>query len=245
MCDPVTAAGLALSMGGSYLESKQQAKNQKRAIDAKNDAFQTSQIQQAKFADETGAQQQTNVTAQGRDKFDENRDQAETKFKNAFTERKVQPDYNVGLSSSAPKNVVLARETSQDEADDTLDRDLNNRAALDSYGRAIDENGFSNSEFARLFGNTQSAASGQQRLLPIRMKAAENNSQKAGSMLPMLMKTAGAGISMGSSAGMFGGGQGFAVPFTGSAPKMVGGIPMPGTKPMFLQGGPFGHLGSA
>jgi len=244
MCDPVTATALALSAGGSYLQQREADKNAKRVQDAKNNAFEAEQIRQRAFQDEVGAAFGENVNKQGRENFDEQKQVEEDRFKQAFAERRVQPDYNTGLRTNAPKNVVLARQAESDKASAETDRDVGNLAGLQGYGNALFNQGLDQSQFARLFGNVQDKAYGQTRLLPLRMQSAANNARKSPSLFPTLLKTGGQALSFASAGGSLDGGNGFVVPFTGSSGSVsASGIPIPGKKPVFLQGGPFGTLG--
>lgn len=241
MCDPVTAAGLALSAGGTFLQQREADKNARRVANAKNAAFTQDMNQQRVFADESAAAFNHNIDRQGKENFDEQRNAETSKFENAFNERRTQPQYNVGLSDNAPKNVVIARQKASDEASAETDRDVGNLAGLQSYGGALFNQGLDQTAFSRLFGNIQDKASGQTRLLPLRINAAANNAQKAPSLFPTLLKAGGQALSFAGASGM--GDNGFTVPFTGSPSQVVNGVPIPGKKPMFID--PFGSLGSA
>lgn len=243
MCDPVTATALALSAGGTYLESREADKNAKRVQNAKNDAFTAEMIRQDQYADEAGAAFNHSVQKQGKENFDQQKEIESQRLKQAFAERRTQPDYNVGLTRNAPKNVVMAREKASGDAAVKTDRDVGNLANLYGYGGAMFNQDLDRSEFGRLFGNVRDKALGQTNLFPLRLNAAATNAQKAPSMIPKMMKLAGTALSLGSAAGAFDG-PGWAVPGTGSASKVVNGVPMPGTKPMFIKN-PFGTLGAA
>jgi len=214
MCDPVTAAGLALSMGGTYLQQREADRNAKAVANARNEAFAAHTIGQQKFADEAGAAFNHNITKQGKENFDEQRNAETARIEQAFNERRVQPDYNTGLTANAPKNVVLARKAASDEAAAETNRDVGNNAALQSYGGALFNQGLDRSEFARLFGNVQDKAGADTRMLPLKIQAAGNNAQKAPSIFPTLMKAAGTGLSLFGSAG-------------GSFTNQVPGAPLP------------------
>lgn len=201
MCDPVTAAGLALSAGGTYLQQREASKNADRVTDAKNAAFVQDMNQQRQFADEAGAAFNHNIQKQGKENYDETRNAETAKFEQAFNERRTQPDYNVGLSPNVPKNVVIARQQASDEASAETDRDVGNLADLFGYGSAGFGAGLNRNEFARNFGNLQDKASGQTRLLPLRINAAANNAQRGPSLFPTLMKAAGQGLSLYGGAG--------------------------------------------
>lgn len=196
MCDPVTAAGLALSAGGTFLQARESNKNAQRAQNAKNAAFTQNMNRNAQFADEAGAFQKANTQQAGRENFDIEKDAEAAKIERAFNDIRTQPDYNVGLTSNAPKNVVLAREAASADATAKTDRDLNNNAALQGYSGALFNQGLDQSEFARLFGGIQDKAGVNTRMLPLEMNSAANNAQKAPSLFPTLMRAAGQGMSM-------------------------------------------------
>jgi hypothetical protein len=197
MCDPVTATGLALSAGGTFLQSREADKNAKRAQQAKEGAFTENINRNARFADEAGAFQKTNTQKAGRENFDAEKDASAQDLKQAFTDIRTQPDYNVGAAAGAlPKNVVMAREAASKDAGAKTDRDVDNLSQLQGYGGALFNQGMDQSAFARLFGGIQDKAGANTRLMPLEMNAAAANSQKAPSLFPTLMKLAGTGMSM-------------------------------------------------
>ena len=207
MCDPVTATGIALSAGGSLLQSREQNKNAKRAMNAKNQAYSESMNRQSQFQDEAGQ---------------------------AFNAIRTTPDYNQGAVSSTPKNVVIARQRASDEAGAETDRDVGSFATLNGYRGAQFNQGLDSNRFARAFGNIQDSASRDARLLPMEMSAAENNSQKAPGILPVLMSAAGKGLNLYGAANP---GSTFFDGMVQQTPnRIANGIPVPGTKPVFQQG---------
>ncbi len=225
------------------MESREADKNARRVANAKSAAFTQDMNQQRAFADEAGAAFNRNVDKQGRENFEEQRNAETSRFENAFNERRTQPDYNVGLTDNAPKNVVIARQKASDEASAETDRDVGNLAGLQSYGGALFNQGLDRNEFARLFGNIQSKASGQTRLLPLRINAAANNAQKAPSLFPQLLKTGGQAL------GIYGAGTGTGnfLNTTVEGPTKAGtfGPGVPVTQPgLFTKiGNAFGNLG--
>jgi hypothetical protein len=201
MCDPVTAVGLALSAGGTYLQSREAAKNEQRVMNAKNQAFTDNMARNTQFAADAGSIQANNTQKQGREEFDQQRQLEAEKIERAFNDVRTQPDYNMGLTANAPKNVVLARQKESEDAAAKTDRDVGNQAALSGYGGALFNSGLSQTDFARLFGGIQDKAGANTRLLPIEMSAAANNASKSPSLFPTLMKAAGTGLSLYGSAG--------------------------------------------
>ena len=200
MCDPVTATALALSAGGTFLETREANKNAQRVQNARNAAFQEGMNRQARFADESGAAFNHNITKQGRQAFDEQAAVENERMKQAFARVETQPDYNnTGTLASTPNNVVMAQREAVNKADEKTTRDLNNSAALQGYTGALFNQDMSRNEFARLFGNLQDKASRDSNLLPLEMQAAGNNASKSPSLFPTLLK--GAGMAMGMYAG--------------------------------------------
>lgn len=204
MCDPVTAAGLALSAGGTFLQQREANKNAKRVANAKNQVYEQNMIRQQQYADEAGAAFNHSTNQQGREEFDQQKKVEADRIKQAFEGRRTQPDYNLGNQSSAPKNVVLARKRASDEAKAETDRDVDNLSQLSGYGGALFNSGLDRSEFARLFGNIQDEASRDSRLLGLDLQAAANNAQKAPSLFPTLLKAGGQALTgFGASGGSF------------------------------------------
>lgn len=201
MCDPVTAAGLALSAGGTFMQQREQNKNISRANKAKEGAFAEHQQRQGVFQDESAAAFNTNLDNQGKDSFEDQRGEEANRIEQAFGDVRTQPVYNVGLSSNAPKNVVVARQRASDEAGAETDRDVGNFANLNAYKGTQFNQGLSSNAFARAFGGIQDKASRDARLLPGEISAAATNSQKAPSLFPTLLKAAGQGMSAFGSAG--------------------------------------------
>lgn len=198
MCfDPVTLTALALSAGGQYLSSREETKNQNRMMDAKNAAYVENMAQQHRYQDEAGAAFNHNVQQQGTEQFDQRAAKAADDVKQAFAKIDTQPEYNnTGAPASTPQNVVIAQKAADDKYGARTDRNLNGQAALAGYGGAMFDQDLARSQFARLFGNTQSAAQGKLNLLPIEMSAAANNANKAPSLFPTLLKGAGMGLGM-------------------------------------------------
>lgn len=204
MCDPVTAGSLALSAAGTYLQSREQASNEKRMAAAREGAFAQNMARNTQYAADAGSIQANNTQKQGRENFDIQKEVEADKIKQAFANVRTQPDYNVGLSENTPKNVVIARQQASEDAAAKTDRDVANKAALEGYGGALFNSGMDQSNFARLFGNIQDKAGANTRLLPIEMSAAANNANKGSSLFPTLLKAAGmAGSLYGAAGGTF------------------------------------------
>lgn len=201
MCDPVTATGLALSAGGTYLQSREAVKNEDRATAAKNKAFVENMGRNRAFAADAGSIQANNTQKQGRENFDIQRDESADKQVQAFNHVRTAPDYSVGLGENTPKNVVIARQKASEDAAAKTDRDVANNAALQGYSNALFNSGLDQSNFARLFGGIQDKAGANTRMLPIEMNAAANNSQKAPGLFPTLLKTAGTAATLYGAAG--------------------------------------------
>lgn len=220
MCDPVAATSLALSAAGTYMQSREQASNAKRAQNAKNQAYSEGMARQRQYADEAGSAFNQNITTQGRSAFDEKAQQAAEQSQQAFNSIKTpEPDYNnMGALPSTPNNVVNAMKDANVVADAKTNRDVANNANLQGYGGAMFGQNLDRNEFARLFGNLQDKASRDSALIPMDMQSAAANSQKSGGILPVLLKAGGMGM------GMYGAANGI----TSFGDKMVQG-PLPAT----------------
>lgn len=201
MCDPVTATGLALSAGGTFLQTREANKNAQRVQTAKDNAYEEGMIRQRKYADETGQAFSEMSTNQGREAFDTQRDAEADRVKQAFSDIRTQPDHNQAFTSSTPKNVVLARQRASDTAGAETDRDVDALSRLSGYGGALFNQGMDRNKFTRLFGNVQDEASRDSRLIGMDMSAAGNNASKSPSLFPQLLKAGGQAMGMYASAG--------------------------------------------
>ena len=203
MClGPEVLAGLALSAGGTYLQARESANNEKRAMNAKNAAFTENMNRNTQYAADAGSIQANNTQQQGRENFDQQKTAEAAKMEQLFNERRTQPDYNVGAApGTLPKNVVLARQAASDVANEKTNRDAENLSNLQGYGGALFNQGLDQSQFARLFGGIQDKAGANTRMLPIEMSAADTNARKAPSLFPTLLKAAGMATSLYGGAG--------------------------------------------
>ena len=197
MCDPVSATALALSAGGTFLQSREANKNAKRVQNAKNATLEAQMMKQRQFADQGGVAFRDNANNQSSGSFEDQKNKTIEQTKQAFNDIRVQPDYSMtGSLASTPKNVVIARQNANNDAAAITNRDLEGSANLAGYGGALFNQDLGRSEFARLFGNIQDRAGGQARLMPLEIQAAGNNASKNPSLLPVLMKTAGMAMGM-------------------------------------------------
>lgn len=240
MCDPVTATAMALSAGGSFLEQREANTNAKRMANARDQTYQANVIKQNRYADESGQAFADNTQSQGRESFDERINQETDRINKAFADTKIQPDYNTGLVSNAPKNIITARQDASDEASAETGRNADAFAKLGGYKGASFNQALDRNKFARLFGNIQSQAGGESRLLPLEIQAASNNANKGSSAFPQLLKAGGAGL------GMFGAGGGS---FTNTVESpLAAGAMGPGTPVtsygLFQNGKPLQAFGS-
>lgn len=202
MClGPEVIAGLALSGAGTYLQSREQANNERRMASAREGAFAQNMARNTQYAADAGSIQANNTQKQGSENFGIQKEAEADKIKQAFANIRTQPDYNVGLSEGAPKNVVIARQQASEDAAAKTDRDVANKAALEGYRGAMFNSGLDQSDFARLFGGIQDKAGANTRLLPIEMNAAANNANKGSSLFPTLLKAAGMATSLYGGAG--------------------------------------------
>lgn len=232
MCDPLTI-GLALSAGGTLLETREANKNMARMQNAKNQAFAENMTRQRKYADESTQAFKTSTEEQGREDFDIKKEQEAKNIEDVFSGIRVQPEYNKNLVPSTPKNVVIAREKAGAEEAAKTDRNVKAGANLQGYGGALFGQDMARSDFARTFGNMQDKAYRDVSLMPLDIQSAQNNAYRAPGAFPQLMKMAGTGLSFASAGGMFD------KPFWtfGGTPHTMsaGGVPIPGTKPTVIK----------
>lgn len=191
MCDPVSATALAMSMAGTYMQTRESNKNAQRVQDAKNNAFASGMTRQHQYADESGQAFNQNVETQGRDAFDQQAAKEDTRMKEAFTRvRSDDPNYTA-VPQSTPQNVITAASDANAKADAKTNRDLEGMSSLNSYGGAAFNQSLDRSKFSRLFGNMQDKASRDMSLIPLDMQSAGNNAQRGQSLFPQLLKYGG------------------------------------------------------
>lgn len=202
MCDPVTAASLAVSAAGSYMQSREAVKNQNRMQAAKNAAFQEGMIRQRQYADEAGAAFGGAVKKQGAEGLKDTMEQSVAKRLQAFNDNRLgnQSDYSVA-TPNAPKNVVLDQERAFGEAKDTADRDNTALARLGGYGGALFDTALDRNEYARAFGNLSDKATRDSNLIGLDIQSAANNAYKPPSLFPTLLKAGGSAAAMYSAGG--------------------------------------------
>lgn len=200
MCDPVSATALAMSAGGTLLETMEQNKNAKRVQDAKNNAFATGMMRQRQYADESSKAFDTNINKQGSEAFTQQAGKEQTRMKEAFNRIRTDDPNYAAVPQSTPQNVVIASQNANTKADEKTTRDLNNMSTLRGYEGASFNQDMSRNDFARLFGNLQDKASSDMRLVPLDMQAAGNNAQKGASLFPQLLKYGGMAMGLYGSA---------------------------------------------
>lgn len=183
------------------METTEANKNEKRAMNAKNNAFATGMARQRQYADEAGTAFKDTTQTQGREAFDQQAVKEDTRMKEAFNRVRTDDPNYAAVPQSTPQNVITAVNSANAEADEKTDRDLNNMSSLNSYGGALFNQGLDQTKFARLFGNTQDKASRDMSLVPLDMQAAGNNAQKGQSLFPQLLKYGGMGMSLAGTVG--------------------------------------------
>lgn len=196
MCDPMTAAGLALSAVGTGLQIKNQNDNISRANEAKTGAYQDYINRQRGFQEESASAFGDNINNQGADNFADRQEDEQDRITKAFGEIRTTPDYQQGIVASAPKNVVIARQRASEEAGAETDRDVDNFARLNSFQGATFNQGLDRNKYARAFGGIADRAVRDTNLLSLDINQAVNNSQKPAGPLPTLLSAAGKGLSL-------------------------------------------------
>lgn len=204
MCDPTSLAiaGLLTSAGGTFMETQEANANEKRAMNAKNNAYAAGMARQRQYADEAGQAFGQNLQQQGSEAFGQQQDKEITRMKDAFSRVQTDDPNYAAVPSSTPKNVISAVQNANTEADQKTNRDLNNMASLNSYTGSSFNQGLDRNNFARLFGNLQNKAGYDSNvLMPLEMSAAANNARKKASLFPQLMKYGGMAMSLGGTMG--------------------------------------------
>lgn len=196
MCDPVTAAGAALSAAGTIYNAREQAKNQARAVNASNAATMAEMERQRGFqreADEsfartlgmTGAQ----ATGEQRQRGQENRNQLAARIAPNI-------DFTEALPQSTPQ--VVRSNIAAASANQTAESDARARAlaALQSYGDGSFGQMLNIGRGANQMRDINAASTGSANLLGLDRQAAARNAQQAPSMFGDVLGMAGQGLSL-------------------------------------------------
>lgn len=194
MCDPVTASvvggGLLASGWATNNQTKSYNRNLRAMQNAKESAYNSSMDRQDAFADESRNLFNNNLNTQGRTGFDQQLQSSAYNRLKAFNDIMIDDgDYN--LPASTPKNVILAREKTFNDA--KVKQNLKNEALarLSGYGDVNVNQGLSRNNFTRNFGNILDKAAGDIRILPLEMQQAVNNTYKPPNSMLSLVKTGG------------------------------------------------------
>lgn len=224
MCDPVTAlvvGGMVASGAGTYLQSREQNKNAKRAMNAKNKAYSEGMERQNQYAEDASASARKMVDKQGAQAFNDDMSGAVEKRLQAFNDNRIAaPDYSILTGS--PKNVVMAQEQAFGDSESKRRRDTGNLAQLSGYGDTMFGSGLARNEYARQFGNLADKAGRDSNLIQLDMSSAANNAIKAPSLFPTLLKTAGTAATIYGAAGAPGWASTTAAP---PSPDFIGPMP--------------------
>ena len=228
MCTPALLGGAALSGGGAILNRMQQ-----------NDQIaRTARAQNGVMDDEYARQAALRAEAQGQLSDAIGQQDSQKSFGDLVT-RKLTNGQNLAAAVTTPVTGVSTPAGAPAIVKDEVTRKLNqataaakNRAenlgALDAWGQQNGAQGRALTRSAQGIGQVADAAAGQSRLLPIRLNAAINNSQRPASPFGDLLQLGGQGLTL---YGLTAGGPSFGDLFDfGSAPGAVSRV------------GPYDHI---
>lgn len=199
MCDPVSIAGVGLSMVGSFANAREQARNQARMVSARNEAALAEQQRQRAYADEGRSTQNQTL-----DRFTSGRQsqalgQATASRTASNTAAVTRPDY--GTESTAPSVVKgeIARKVGE-----AVSKGRAQAGALARLG-AYQDQGFGNrvalARGGNQLGNINSFSAGSAQLLPLEQQAAAINAQRSPSGFGDALMLAGSAAGMAGARG--------------------------------------------
>lgn len=233
MClDPVTATGLALSLGGTVLGGMEQSKNTKRMVQARNDAAEAEMIRQRAFQDEAGSTFADTLGTFQPQRQAEALEQSQQKRTQQIQDRPLSDAGSVPLAGSAPSVVRENLASTFGEANTRARNDATRLGRLSGYDDFLFGNNINLSRSGGRLGEISSFARGSAGLLPVEQQAAANNAYRAPSGFADLLQLAGTGVGLAGMTGWnpFGGGGsnlgriGYSSGQLGGFGRMVGGV---------------------
>lgn len=222
MCTPLMAVAMGAQALGSVIQSREANKNAKRAVDARNDAFEVEQMRQRRLQDESGAEFGSAV---GRfDPTAQRKQMGETREARTETLTDAVPEMAAGgsgvpIQGSAPTvvggEIARAMQSAQAGARGSAGR----LGKLGAYSDSLFNDNMALNRTRQNIGTVSNFAGRSAGLLPFEASIAAANSQKPSSGFGELLQLVGSGASM---AGMMG-----ANPFGAGGPQVlgVGGAP--------------------
>ncbi len=231
MCDPTSLmiGSMLVSAAGAGINSYESGQNQRRQIEARNAAAEAEAIRQRGFQDESQRTFQSSVAEQGPSAEAQRRGQGQESRREFMAAGSSAPQMTTGapIAASAPPIVgsEIARKVAQ--AVGSANRGNVALANLTGYDDAMLGGRFAMARSNSQLADTGSKAAGSASLLPLELRAAENNAYRDPSGLGDLLGIVG-------KAGTFAGASGWS-PFGGGA----AGAPA-GASPTW---GPYGRGG--
>ena len=205
MCDPLTATGIALSVGSTLYKSQGAKKNTSRMVRARNDAAAAEDGRQRAYQDEANDVFNRTLPKFERGAQDVGVEQARQKREEKLTDAASgdgADEYQAPTAGSAPTVVKseIARRISDALTQGT--KRARTQAALSAYGDNMFGNkvalGRSRGELAQVSDFASKSAG----LLPYEMRAAAQNASRAPSIVGDLLGLAGSGATMAGMAGV-------------------------------------------
>lgn len=186
MCDPLTIGSLALSAGGAYLQSKNQAAQQAAVIEARNNAYtanntiqQGIQKQASQVFNDTADQfSQPNQSAD----LSNNQNQRITAANTALANTPLSAPQTTG---SAPSIVKDAYDKANAAALARAGQTATAQGQLEGYGDTNLQNELTTNAGQNQLQPLVSAGQGNARLLPIEMESAANNAVAKNPISPL------------------------------------------------------------
>lgn len=216
MCDPValTVASMALSAAGAGINSYESGQNERRQTSARNAAAEAEAIRQRRFADESQATFRRSVDEQSPEAAQQRVADAQTTGRQFMTETAA-PAAVTGapVQAGAPPIVrsEIARKVGQGIAQ--AGREGGRLADLTAYDTGGLGGRYAMARSNSALADTGSKAAGSAALLPLDLRAAENNAYRSPSGLGDILGIVGKGGTIAGAMGwnpasLFGGGAG-------------------------------------
>lgn len=205
MCEPVSiglaAASILMSVAGSQYNAQQQAKNQNRAIGAKNDAVAASMQRQSELSREAAVPLDKAVSRFEGPVQTATQAGLQDKRASAMTGNLDTKGYDAAAGAAQPSVVQTEIARKMGDALRAGRASAQRQAALQAFGDMGFENNLAFGTTRNALDLTSDKAAGVARLLPIQIQSGMQNSQKRIGPLGDILKAGGAALGMYGAAG--------------------------------------------
>lgn len=218
MCDPLalTIGSMALSAVGSGINSYESGQNERRQVEARNAAAAAEAQRQRQFQDESQRTFQQSVADQAPEANAQRLAQAQETRRDFATAGGAQPLVQTGAPVAASAPPVVGGEIARKIAQAVGDANRSNVALsnLRGYDDAGQYGRFAMASANSSLADTASKAGGSASLLPLELRAAENNAYRSPSGIGDLFSALGKAGTVAGASGWspFGGGGSGSVP---------------------------------